>query len=138
MCSLHTERGREGGRGSDRCMHLPPHRHSPPYLATPLSPLYRFGRRRVCERASVGVTNRFAPLNEGGLFTSCIGIVRIGEGRRKAGNDSEMKQHSCGPDDRPMCVWVEIAIGSAGESRPPPSLPLSTLSQRCIHGSIAI
>ena len=53
-CSLHTERGREGGRGSDRCMHLPPHRHSPPYLATPLSPLYRFGRRRVCERASVG------------------------------------------------------------------------------------
>ena len=76
------------------------------------------------------MTNRFAPLNEGGLFTSCIGIVRIGEGRRKAGNDSEMKQHSCGPDDRPMCVWVEIAIGSAGESRPPLSL-----SQLCRKGA---
>ena len=61
--SLQTERGTEGGR----CMHLPP----PPYLATPLSPLYHFGRR-VCERASeCGVTNRFAPLNEGELFTRC-------------------------------------------------------------------
>ena len=39
----------------------------------------------------------------------------------KAGNDSEPK-HSCGPDDRPICVWVEIAIGSVSPALPPPSI----------------
>ena len=84
--------------------------------------------RRVCARASAGVTNRFAPLNEGELFTRWHRCL-LARGEEKAGNDSGPK-HSCVPTGRPMCVWAEIAIGSGSPASLPPQFlrPLPSLN----------